>query len=53
MTPVEAFELAIDLAILAPTEAQSERAIELAEIIAMELTHEQIEIIKSRFEATE
>ena len=50
MTFAEAFELALDLAISAPTEAQSERAIELAEGIAMELTAEQIEIIKSRFE---
>ena len=50
MTPIEAFELAIDLAISAPTEEKSRQAIELAEGIAMQLTPKQVEEVKAKFE---
>ena len=50
MTPIEAFELAIELAITAPTEAKARQATELAEGIAMQLTPEQVEQVKAKFE---
>jgi len=50
MTPIEAFELAIELAITAPTEAKAIKATELAEGIAMQLTPEQVEQVKAKFE---
>jgi hypothetical protein len=50
MTPIEAFELAIELAIAAPTEAKAIQATELAEGIAMQLTPEQVEQVKAKFE---
>jgi len=50
MTFIEAFELAIELAITAPTEAKAIQATELAEGIAMQLTPEQVEQVKAKFE---
>ena len=50
MTPIEAFELAIELAITAPTETKAIQATELAEGIAMRLTPEQVEQVKAKFE---
>lgn len=49
MTPIEAFELALDLAISAPTEAKAMEATELAEGIAMLLTPEQVAEVKDKF----
>jgi len=50
MTPVQAFELALELAISAPTENKARQATELAESIAMQLTPEQVEQVKASFE---
>lgn len=50
MTPIEAFELALDLAITAPSEEKGEQATKLAEEIAMLLTNEEIKMIKLKFE---
>lgn len=50
MTPIEAFELAIELAITAPTEAKASQATDLAEGIAMHLTPEQVEHVKAKYE---
>ena len=49
MTPVEAFDLAIELALTAPTEEKSHQATRLAEEIALQLTSEQVEFIKSKY----
>lgn len=49
MTPIEAFELAIELALTAPTEEKSYQATRLAEKIALQLTSEQVEFIKSKY----
>jgi hypothetical protein len=49
MTPVEAFDLAIELAVTAPSEEKSIQATRLAEEIALQLTSEQIEFIKSKY----
>ena len=48
--PVTAFELAIDLAINAPDDESSDRAVALAEEIAMHLTPEQVEQVKAQYE---
>jgi len=50
MTPIEAFELAVELAITAPTDAKAMQATKLAEEIALQLTHEQVEEIMSKYE---
>ena len=50
MTPTQAFEMALDLAITAPTEAKAEQATRLAEEIAMMLTPEEVEAVKATFE---
>jgi hypothetical protein len=50
VTPIEAFELALDLAITAPSEEKGEQATKLAEEIAMLLTNEEIKMIKLKFE---
>lgn len=49
MTPVEAFGLAIELALTAPTEEKADQATRLAEEIALQLTNEQVEFIKSQY----
>lgn len=48
--PVTAFALAIDLAINAPDDESSDRAVALAEEIAMHLTPEQVEQVKAQYE---
>ena len=48
--PVTAFALAIDLAINAPDDESSDRAVLLAEEIAMHLTPEQVEQVKAQYE---
>jgi hypothetical protein len=48
--PVTAFALAVDLAINAPDDESSDRALALAEEIAMYLTHEQVEQVKTQYE---
>lgn len=53
MTPTEAFELAIELAISAPSQLKSEQAVKLAEEIAIHLTKIEIDLIKSKFEMGE
>lgn len=53
MTPTEAFELAIELAISAPSQSKTEQAVKLAEEIAIHLTNEEVELIKSKFEMGE
>jgi hypothetical protein len=50
MTPIQAFELAIELAVTAPTDAKAMQATHLAEEIALQLTHQQVEEIMSKFE---
>jgi hypothetical protein len=50
MTPIEAFEMAIELAVTAPTDAKAEQASKLAEEIAMQLTPEQVQSILKTFE---
>ena len=51
--PIDAFHLACELAILAPSRAKSEQATRLAEEIAMMLTPEQVDTVKRSIEATE
>jgi hypothetical protein len=53
MTPIEAFEMAIELAITAPTEAKASQAVELAESIAMQLTPQQVKAVKEKFEVVQ
>lgn len=48
--PLTAFALAVDLAINAPDDESSDRALALAEEIAMHLTHEQVEQVKTQYE---
>jgi len=48
--PIEAFHMACDLAISAPTQAKSDMATKLAEEIAMMLTPEQVEAVKKSIE---
>jgi hypothetical protein len=49
VTPVEAFDLAIELTLTAPTEEKADQATRLAEEIALQMTSEQIEFIKSKY----
>ena len=49
MTPIQAFELAIELAISAPTQEKTDQATKLAEEIALHLTSEQVEFVKSQY----
>ena len=48
--PVTAFALAIDLAINAPDDESSDRAVALAEEIAMYLTPEQVAQVQAQYE---
>ena len=48
--PVTAFALAIDLAINAPDDESSDRAVALAEEIAMHLTPEQVAQVQAQYE---
>ena len=48
--PVDAFHMACELAILAPSRAKSKQATRLAEEIAMMLTPEQVEAVKRSIE---
>jgi hypothetical protein len=48
--PVTAFALAVSLAINAPDDESSDRAVALAEEIAMHLTPEQVEQVKAQYE---
>ena len=48
--PVTAFALAIDLAINAPDDESSDRALALAEEIAMYLTPEQVAQVQAQYE---
>mgnify|MGYP005995978855 FL=1 len=48
MTPIQAFELAVELAISAPTREKSLQATRLAEEIALHLTSEEVEFVKSQ-----
>jgi len=50
MTPIEAFELAVELAVTAPTDANAMQATNLAEEIALLLTPKQVEEVMSKFE---
>ena len=50
MTSVQAFELALELAITAPTKAKSREATRLAEDIALQLTPQEVEQVKATFE---
>lgn len=50
MTPIEAFELAVELAITAPTDTKAMQATKLAEEIAMQLTPKQAEEVMSKYE---
>ncbi len=50
MTPIQAFELAIELAVTAPTDAKAMQATHLAEEIALQLTHKQVQEIMAKFE---
>lgn len=50
VTPIQAFELALDLAITAPSKEKEEQATKLAEEIAMLLTNEEIHSVKLKFE---
>ena len=45
--------MAIELAISAPSQQKSESAVKLAEEIAMQLTNEEVELVKSKFEMGE
>ena len=47
--PVTAFALAIDLAIHAPDDESSDRAVALAEEIAMYLTPEQVAQVQAQY----
>ena len=48
--PIEAFHMACELAISAPTQEKSDMATKLAEEIAMMLTPEQVEAVKKSIE---
>jgi hypothetical protein len=49
-TDVEAFTLALQLAVSAPTDDQSNKALSIANKLAAKLTKEQIELVKSKLE---
>jgi hypothetical protein len=51
-SPVDAFHMACELAISAPSEEKSEQATRLAEEIAMMLTPEQVEAVKRSIESS-
>lgn len=51
MTPVEAFQLAIDLAVTAATNEKAAQATQLAEDIAKMLTPEQVKSVLEMMEA--
>ena len=48
--PINAFHMACELAITAPSEAKSKQATKLAEDIALMLTPEQVEAVKRSIE---
>ena len=48
--PLTAFALAVDLAINAPDDERSARAVALAEEIAMHLTPEQVAQVQAQYE---
>jgi len=48
--PIDAFHMACELAISAPSQAKSEQATRLAEEIAMMLTPEQVDTVKRSIE---
>ena len=50
MTPIEAFKLAIELALTAPDEERAALATEHAEEIAKQLTEEQVTSVLSKYE---
>lgn len=50
MTHLEAFDLAIELAVTAPTEEKAEQATQLAEEFAMMLTDEEVNSVKRKYE---
>ena len=49
-TDIEAFTLALQLAVSAPTDDQSNKALSIANKLAAKLTKEQIELVKSKLE---
>ena len=49
-SPIEAFHMACELAISAPTQAKSDMATKLAEEFAMMLTPEQVATVKRSIE---
>lgn len=51
MTPVEAFELAIELALTAPDEERAALATKHAEEISISLTKEQVSAVLAKYEA--
>ena len=51
MTPIEAFQLAVDLAVTASTDEKAAQATHLAEEIAKMLTPEQVESVLEIMEA--
>ena len=50
MTPAEAFKMALELAISAPTEEKAEKATRMAEELAVMLTPQEVEAIKTKLE---
>lgn len=48
--PIDAFHMACELAIFAPSDAKSRQATKLAEEIAMMLTPEQVNAVKKSIE---
>lgn len=50
MTPLQAFELAIDLCLTAPTDEKAQQATELAEQIAQQLTPAEVQSVLAAME---
>ena len=50
MTPLQAFELAIDLCLTAPTDEKAQQATELAEQIAQRLTPAEVQSVLAGME---
>lgn len=50
MTLIEAFDLAVELAITAPSKEKAKQATELAEGFAMLLTDEEVQSVKEKYE---
>lgn len=50
MTPIEAFDLAIELSLSAPDNERSEKAIKLAEEIALQLTSKEVQQVLIKYE---